>query len=457
MGKGYKISKNLGVGTVAETYLATSPDGKEVCLKIIKDGITQEKILKDKEAFIDIIKKLEKTPDEKDYLIRNIEDLSNGIIKEVDLQNEMNAARELAKYTKSAKVVKPIDVKNGVYIMEKADGVSLESFVKMNNLQYYKACYEKRLAKAETKIQIESYQRQLNQINEEINKLSQKMPAFKDLNLSDKDAMYMFEEYVKVLTELFYKIDKNSKILHADIHPGNIFIDVEALKAKKGKVFTLIDTGNTINLSKEQALRSIQLSQYINRGDAVDIAEYMLDGANLAQSGLTKEQAMKKIVEELEKRFYDNKTELGQMTNDKMFDMVTGIMKQNKIIPASNQLNLEKAKHSAANSYDEFVNMWFDKADSKIATALESKGKVATAGATISMGKDLLKILRLYEKSQAKQQKLNTMLLSPAERIKFTDKNSNIPALNSEKYLTYKLKQKIKDKRMVDMMKKSNQ
>jgi hypothetical protein len=35
MGNGYGVSKLLGVGTIAETYLAKGPDGKEVCLKKI--------------------------------------------------------------------------------------------------------------------------------------------------------------------------------------------------------------------------------------------------------------------------------------------------------------------------------------------------------------------------------------------------------------------------------------
>lgn len=461
LGKGYKISKNLGTGTIAETYLATTPDGKEVCLKIVKEGISAEKINKDKEAFIEIINGLNKSKEEKDYLIRNIEDLANGILKEVDFKNEMEAAQKLVKYTKTANVVKPIEVKNGIYVMEKAKGISLESFVKMNSFLGEKAYYEKRITKLKAgklskseiesiptsqqeeyiKRELEDWNRLLEEVNQKIAKLKAKTPEFNDITLTDKEAMYMFEEYVKVLTEQLYKVDKNGKILHADIHPGNIFIDVEALKTRKGKVFTLIDTGNTIQLSKEQGMRMSRLSQYIERGDAVDIAEYMLEGANLSASGLTKEQAKEKIIQELKQRFHDNTTELGLITNDRMFEMVTGIMKKHKIIPASDQLNLEKAKTSAHQSYMELKYMWYNKTGEKLN---KTNSKLGAATKAASAFKDMIKVENLYNKAQKKQQQLNLLQLSPVERLRY-EKNPNLPATNSEEYLTYKLKQKVRN------------
>ena len=51
----YKVSKLLGVGTVAESYLAKDESGKEVCIKILKNGINSEKIQRDKEAFINLV------------------------------------------------------------------------------------------------------------------------------------------------------------------------------------------------------------------------------------------------------------------------------------------------------------------------------------------------------------------------------------------------------------------
>ncbi|MBQ7450642.1 hypothetical protein IJS77_04425 [bacterium] len=73
----YKVEKLLGTGTVAETYLAKDASGKEVCIKILRDGISTEKILKDKEAFINMItlgKPINKLSKDENYLIKLVED-----------------------------------------------------------------------------------------------------------------------------------------------------------------------------------------------------------------------------------------------------------------------------------------------------------------------------------------------------------------------------------------------
>ena len=108
----YTVSKLLGVGTIAETYLAKDKSGKEVCIKVLKEGINADKIAKDKEKFIKLITgdtPQDKLTDNQKYLIRNINDLAEGISKEVDFVNEMNAAKELKKYTKTADVVVPME------------------------------------------------------------------------------------------------------------------------------------------------------------------------------------------------------------------------------------------------------------------------------------------------------------------------------------------------------------
>ena len=68
-------------------------------------------------------------------MIANVKNIAQGVLAEVDLENEMKAAQELAKVTKKAKLVKPITVKNGLYLMEKADGISLSDFCNFNVLK----------------------------------------------------------------------------------------------------------------------------------------------------------------------------------------------------------------------------------------------------------------------------------------------------------------------------------
>ena len=327
--------KCLGVGTVAETYLVKGSDGKEVCIKMIKEGITEEKIIKDYNKFKTLIENSNKTQDQKEYLKKNLVDLKDGILKEIDLANEKVAAEKLAKYTHTANVVKPIEVKDGLYVMEKANGISLESFMNIHTAQMYLNALEsggllaemvtgdvagtrlyKLLGNCKTKSD------KIKVLNEEIERIKAKTPQFKDMELSDGETRYMLNEYAQVITEQLNKFEKGGRVLHADIHPGNIFIDIDAVKKHAGKtnvltkimdmakisrirnnkVFTLIDTGNVIELSPEISAKFIKLSSFIDRGSYKDIAEYFVEGATLPKN-LTKEAAIEKIGNELKEIF----------------------------------------------------------------------------------------------------------------------------------------------------------
>lgn len=461
LGDGYVFKKCLGVGTIAETYLVTTPEGKDVCVKALKEGITKEKILADKQKFVELINGLEgKTQQEKDYLLRNIDDLAEGIGKEVDFQNELEAAKKLVEFTKTARVVKPIEVKNGVYIMEKAEGISLDSLIKLNRERSWLSWQERELANykagkldkwdeeriAKSGESRESFiQKQIAQIEERITKQKEKIakieartPDIGEIKMDDADAKYLFEEYMKVMVEQFYKVDKAGKTIHADIHPGNVFIDYKAMKQRKGQIFTLIDTGNTIDLSAQQAMNSLKFTTYIQRADVPDIVEYMLEGANLEASGLTKEQAKEKISADLKKCFFDNETSLEKVNTSNLYSMVSNMMKKYNIMPSSNQLNLDKARTSADESFDSLLEIWFRQQGQKI----NQKEGVSQVGAGMLMMKDYLMLQRQYKSMQAKQEKLNLLQLSPQEVIKYR-KNPNLLATNDEDYLTYKLKQKI--------------
>ena len=451
LGSGYEIKKLLGVGTVAETYLAKSPDGKEVCIKIIKNGIDENKILKDKEKFINMVKNSKDyTEDEKDFLLKNIEDLASGISKEIDLKNELEAANKLVPYTKIANVVKPIEVKNGVYVMEKAHGISLESLVELNSAKLYKeALQENKKSHVFLKpasnsklgqllIGKKTKEEQIKAINQYIKRIEARTPEFGDISLSKKDIDNLINEYMKVLTEQFVKVEKNGKAIHADIHPGNIFIDINALKKKnKNKIFTLIDTGNVVEQNLEQSLRAVNLTSYTKRANVKDLTDYLLEGAKLPQ-GMTKEEATKKISEELKKSFFDTETKLNTVTNDSILTLGSNIMRKYNIIPGDTQMNLNKAKQSASNSLNHLLEslLWIRLKDvDGVMSGMSSLSKIT---ADITLAK------RKFNAMIAKQEKDNLKILPLQEKIKQKNNPNNLPK-NSEDYLIYKLKQLILD------------
>ena len=433
LGIGYKVNKLLGVGTVAETYIAKDVSGKEVCIKILKNGITKDKILNDKQKFIDMVKNMtDKSADEKEYLLRNVEDLAEGILKEVDLKNEMDNAIKLAKTTRVANVVKPIEVKNNVYIMEKAKGVSLGSFMDLNKLYLEKEAIEK--LEKDPKLKEEA----LKEIDEKIKLVTERMPAFSDIKLRKQDTDYLLQEYQKVFIEQFHKIDKNGKLIHADIHKGNIFIDPNVLKTRKGKLFTLIDTGNMVDMGVEQSLRALNLTNYIKQGNVRDIAEYVLEGAKLP-ANMDKKGAVEKVEQELKACFFDNATMLEEMNDEKVLALTDNIMQKYEIISSSSQLNLHKSRTSAKKSLDalEKAIRGFD--------FIDVMGHDSKTGKALAGGKKGLEHLaknKLYDTMVAKQEKENLKQLTPMQKLKQKN-NPNAPKANSEEYLTYWLKQKM--------------
>lgn len=316
--------------------------------------------------------------------------------------------------------------------MEKANGISLDTLIRYWEQENWKSFAQRMITKHPEKT--EHYTNLLQDVEKEIAKIKTKSPDFKDFELKDDEIKKMLNQYIEVLTEQFNKVDKGGKTLHADIHPGNVFVDVNAVKSGKGKAFTLIDTGNTIDLSKQQALSSMKLTSYVQNGNAKDITGYILDGAVLP-SGMTKEKALELVEKDLKTIFFDNATNLDTMNNDAILKLTNNIMRKHNIIPNDTQLNLNKAKKSANNSFEGIVDGFFTKRFDK----MKDSGVGAVAGGT-QLLKDAALIFGKMKKD-AKMQEIKNLLQLPPSEILRQLKNPNQLKTNSEEYLTYKFKQ----------------
>ena len=462
----YQVKQCLGVGTVAETYLAVGPDGKEVCLKVLKKGIDEAKIKADKAKFVDIIKKLDSakySQEQKDYLIKNIDDLADGILKEVNFSHEAEAAKRLVESTKVANVVKPIKVHNNIYIMEKARGISLQSLMDLNTAYRLKDLIKKEPEMANfvcfctpkgSKLGKLLKDKKGDEVTEIIDKFIMKVesrtPGLDKGKLTKDDYSFMLDEYAQLIIEQFNKIDKNGKVLHADIHPGNIFIDIEALKNRRkipfvdgakahlgyrtpGKIFTLIDTGNVVKQTIEESIDSINLTSYIERGNYKDIARYVTKGAK----GALSEEKMSDIVEkELKNLFTNETTELGHVTTESLLEITSNIMRKHGVMPANTQLNLKKAQTSAMNSLEGLFNESFY----LTVENLDPSSQIDRAKAATKLTTELLSFMNKIKQMTSQQEKLNLLQMSK-DQVKKFKKNPNMAAKNSEEYLFYKLKQ----------------
>lgn len=430
-GNKYDVIKQLGVGTVAETYLAKElQTGKEVCIKIIKNGIDAEKINKDKQKMIDLIKSTVRDSKEQIYLINNVESLAKEIVKEVDLTNEMDAAKKLKPFTKEAKVVEPIEIKNNVYVMEKAPGISLRTLQEAADL-------EGRIKYYKRKSSVDDYYASiLVDAQNRLDYIKTKSPEFGELNMKPGDIDRILDQYIKVKSEQFDRVYRNGKILHADIHPGNVFVDLQALSKGKGKILTLIDTGNTIHLSAEQSQRALMFNQYIRHGNVKDITKYVLDGASLP-NGMTAEKAAELVEKDLKKIFFDNSTKLNYMQTDSMLNLSDNVLRKHNILPASTQSDLEKAKHAASQSFVavrdalgelKFGEMMYDDSNEVLWRAKALK--------------EIANWNYLMSKAQKTNDAKNLTQLSIRDIIN-ARRNPNMLKTNSEDYLTYNIKQDI--------------
>ena len=431
----YTVKQSLGAGTIAETYLVEGADGKQYCMKVLKKGITPDKIDKDKDKFIDIIKNLsDKTEEEKKLLIKNVENLAENIKKETDFAQEMRNAKKLKKCTSEAKVCTGVEAVEDIYIMDLAKGINLKTFAKLNALRSEKIMCEKQIQSGNKDAQY-----WLQSIERDIEKIKKKTPNFdKITDLSEKEASKILDSYQKLFVEQFYKIDKNGKVIHGDLHSGNIMIDIDAFKAGKKDFFTVIDTGNTIEMSEAQALRALKLSEIINKASVPDIVDYVLEGANLAESGLTEAQAKEKLTEEFNRIFFGNEIKLRQVDNDSVIRMANNIMRKYKIVPNDSQLNYNKARQSAKNSYKNLGRTLLNK---QIESFDESGNKAKQSIQDLNFVRKQLTTIIKHKRFEKQQIKDNLKHLSASEKKKYIN-NPNLLKENSEDYLTYKLKQK---------------
>ncbi len=300
-GNKYQIinDKALGVGTVAETFLAKdTATGKEVVLKFLKKGMSLEKIEKDRTDFINLIKEANKdNPEQVNFIMRKINSLYDAWAVEVDLAKEMEATQILGKNAVHYNAVKPIEVKNNIYVMEKAPGIQFNEFI------------------------------------DDMLKQNKK--------ISEKEFFSIITNYMQVFFEQLLSVPKKGiKVTHADPHPGNVFIDI----TNKQKPFTFIDTGNVLRYSPEEAIENAlnHLDYFI--GNTKGIAKALLRNANLPE-GMTKEQALELVEKGLNERVYNGHTNLvGANLFKEVNNVGLKIMDENSIIPNQNNTNLLKAE-----------------------------------------------------------------------------------------------------------------
>ncbi len=287
----------LGVGTIAETYLAKNNNtDTEVVIKFLKKGITKEKIETDKQQALRLLQnsKFKDKPEEYTFYQKYINVMYDAWAKETNLSLEEEAAKIMAKNAKKFNVVKPIEIKDNIYVMEKAKGV------------------------------------QLNRINEELTR--------RNMTLSEEQIKKLLLNYNEVFIEQLISIPRNGqKIVQADPNSANIFIDLDNLD----KPITFLDLGNVLRYDNLTATRNALGHLDFIFGNSRGIAKTNLEGAILPDN-LTKEDALDKLTTELDKHIFNKQTKIPPPNT--VNDFCIELMKEMKIIPNADNANLIKAE-----------------------------------------------------------------------------------------------------------------
>lgn len=298
-GKKYTIIREqpLGVGTVAETYLAKDhSSGKEVVIKFLKKGMSKDKIEADRKQVLELLEKsdIRNNKEEYSYCTKYINTMFDAWVKETDLSLEKEAAEIMAANARKYNVVKPIEVKDNVYVMEKAKGV------------------------------------QLNKLDEELKR--------RNMTLTQEQVQKLILNYNEVFIEQLISIPRSGqKMVQADPNSANIFIDLDNLE----KPITFLDLGNVLRYDNLAATRNgLGHLDYVF-GNSKGIAKTNLEGAILPE-GISHSQAIEKVAAELDKHIFNNKTRIP--TPNVINDFCSNVMRDLKIIPNANNANLIKAE-----------------------------------------------------------------------------------------------------------------
>ena len=315
----YQLIKSFGAGTIGETYLAKNPEGKEVVIKMLKDGVTPEKFKQDREMFTRYINEFVEDATDKEYKLNLINSMFDAWDRELNFGLEAQGAKNMADGAKRYRVAQTLEVgskdgRNISLVMEKADGVPLDKLLKM--IQLYKTNPSEYLTK---------YAKEIEQY-----------PVLKEPNkwMGDVGVAYQLAQNEQAL----FVSQSGSRTIHGDPHAGNIFVDFNASTGKPEIVY--IDTGNVINRTNAETIKDIGLSMNMMFGNSRGIAESMLEGATLPK-GANKNEIADKVAQMLDDRLY--KANVNLKNTQYTQTVISDIMKELNIIPDSNNSNLMKA------------------------------------------------------------------------------------------------------------------
>jgi predicted unusual protein kinase regulating ubiquinone biosynthesis (AarF/ABC1/UbiB family) len=325
-------NKAIGVGTVGEVFLAKDKNGKEVVIKMLKEGISTEQLSLEKAVWDAVVRTVFRNNDEQKSNLKMVEDLFKGIAEELDFSKEAQGAIGLANSGSRYKVASPIKLgfekldplqsnltkpSRAVSIVyEKANGLMADKLVDLiKEFQSDPQLYTKNNAKL---IQDNPW-------------LSNPIEGMKELP----------SKYFQAFSEQSFVVKNTINTIHGDPHLGNFFFD--------GQDIYFIDTGLVIPRKTEDLIDQGNFILELISHNSKALATRVITHAERLPDGKTKEVLIEELAEELKTHLFNQSFNLDDPTP--LIKQMNEIVKKMKIIPDADNSIFYKAQGQAFTTY----------------------------------------------------------------------------------------------------------
>lgn len=349
----YQVRSLAGVGTIAEAFSAEKQDGKtpeSVIIKIVKKGITPDKLEQERQLALDFVESLYPDPQEQAYYRTRMDDLYTHWTKELDLASEAADAVALEKGATKYRVSQPLaigyDTASGnplavSIVLSRAKGVSMEDLVDMikhyrhDRHQYYHQ-FQKEIALHPWLAQPEVWMHSLPHV------------------------------FLKAYTEQVLLRNQPVLTSHGDPHSGNVFITWNTKTQRLDPTF--IDTGMVIKQKPQGTLLYAGFVLDTALGNSRGLAERMVKMAIRLPKGVSNESLVDRLAQDLDRKIFRARVNI--MKNNYTGRMIDQILRDHRVILSPEQVGFFKANAQAVMTYRELSAAVGDAQDRFVKEAL---------------------------------------------------------------------------------------
>lgn len=335
----YRLRKMLGVGTVGEVYTAASAgnsQGKDVVIKLLKDGVSHESLEQERKLARQAIMQAYTEPLDRHYYLNRMERMFDKWKTELDFTMEHRGAVRLTQQAgaKKYRVVKTLEVGRlpesrtaQSLVMEKVEGYTLDELLDMLAVYRKDPAEYARLYAGEIK--------------------QHPWLAHPKKWMGQLPQTYLGSFAPQIVNA------GQTVITHGDPHLGNIMVNFDA--GKKKLVSTWIDTGLTIERSSREAVRHGGVFLNFLVENSTGMAQKLVGMADELPEGIDRKKLVREIAAEFDRQVFKpglSPAEMGKAASQ----LLNEVFDKHRLIMNETQVGFLKAQLQFGTSYMEMCS-----------------------------------------------------------------------------------------------------